>query len=213
MGKDMRQRLGPTRVAIGFTVKSGWTAAVLLTGSAASPRVTDSRRVELSDPSVPDSRQPYHAGFGTARDSGPQLSALIAGVKKFGRRSVTAAIRQYQAAGYPVRGVGIVAGSSIDPERITNDHIRIHALEGRLFRDVVQDAAARIGLSCSVWRDRDLPRLGADVLKRSGRSLRDALTRLGREVDGPWRAEQKAATLAAWIILAGPSSAAEVHGE
>ena len=50
------------RAAIGFTVKSGWACAVLVAGSATSPRVVDSRRVDLSDPAIPESRQPYHAG-------------------------------------------------------------------------------------------------------------------------------------------------------
>jgi hypothetical protein len=94
----------------------------------------------------------------------------------------------------------------IDPERIANDHIRIHALEGQLFRGVVQDAAARNRLSCSIWRDRDLHALAAGILKQPERALRDTVAALGREVSGPWRAEQKAAALAAWLVLAGRSS-------
>ncbi len=203
----MRQGRGRSRAAIGFSVKSGWASAVLLVGSAASPRVADSRSVDLSDPAIPESRQPYHAGFGTARDAGPELSRLIAAVKRFGRQSVIGVIRHYQTVGDPVRGAGVVVGSLIDPERIANDHIRIHALEGQLFRRVVQEAAARSRLSCSIWRDRDLRTVAASNLKKPEQALRDSLTALGREVDGPWRAEQKAAALAAWLVLAGHSSA------
>ena len=205
LGKNMRQGRGRTRAAIGFTVKSGWASAVLLTGSATSLRVVDSRRVDLSDPAIPESRQPYHAGFGTARDSGPDLLRLIAAVKRFGRQSVTGVIRHYQGVGHPLRGAGIVVGSLVDPNRIANDHIRIHALEGQLFRGVVQDAAARNRLSCSIWRDRDLHALAAGILRQPERTLRDMLAALGREVDGPWRAEQKAAALGAWLVLAGRS--------
>ena len=201
----MHPRHGRTRAAIGFTVKSGWASAVLLIGSAASPCVVDSRRVDLSDPAIPESKQPYHAGFGTARDSGPELSRLIAAVKRFGRRSVTDVIRHYQV-GHSLRGAGIVVGSLIEPERIANDHIRIHAFEGQLFRGVVHDAAARSRLSCAIWRDRDLHGLAANILKQRDQSLRDTLTALGREVAGPWRAEQKAAALAAWLVLAGRPS-------
>lgn len=61
-------------VAVGFTIKSGWAAAVLLDGSGAVPRVLDSRRVQISDPDVADSTQPYHAGFGAARDAGTSSS-------------------------------------------------------------------------------------------------------------------------------------------
>jgi hypothetical protein len=110
-------------------------------------------------------------------------------------------IQHYQTLGYRVRGAGIVAGSLIDPERLANDHIRIHALEGQLFRGVVQDAARRSRLSCSIWRNRDLPALAVGILKQSEGALHDTLTALGREVAGPWRAEQKAAALAAWLVL------------
>src|SRR5262245_44282738 len=107
----MRHERGRTRAAIGFTVKSGWACAVLLTGPAGSPRVLDSRRIDLSDPALPESRQPYHAGFGTARAASPELSRLVGAVKRFGRQSVTDAIRRYRAAGHPVRGAGVVVGS------------------------------------------------------------------------------------------------------
>ena len=165
--------------------------------------MVDSRRIELSDPATPASRQPYHAGFGTARNTGPELSQLLAAVKRFGRQSVADVIREFAAAGYAVRGAGVVVGSLIDPAGIANDHIRIHALEGQLFRGVVQDAAVRSRLPCFVWRERDLPELAGDRLKLPEKSMRNALTTLGHDVAGPWRAEQKAAALAAWLVMAG----------
>ena len=187
---------------IGFTVKSGWACAVLLIGPASSPRVMDSRRVELSDPAVPESRQPYHAGFGTARKADQNLSRLVTSVKRYGRRSVTELIRHYQTLGPSMRGAGVVVGSLIDPKRIANDHIRIHALEGQLFRGVVNEAATRSQLSCSIWRERDLYDIAAMSLKLPEHTLRDRLATLGRGIAGGWRAEQKTAALAAWIVLA-----------
>jgi len=197
----MRKSLG-TPATIGFTVKSGWASVVLLTGPAASPRVMSSCRIELSDPAIPESRQPYHAGFGTARSAGRELSQLVAGVKRFGRKSVSDLIRQYQAGEHDVYGAGVVVGSLIDPKSIANDHIRIHALEGRLFRGVVQDAAARSHLPCSIWRERDLYASAAAVLERPEQALRDELKVMGTGVAGAWRAEQKTAALAAWLVLA-----------
>jgi hypothetical protein len=196
-----------TRSAVGFTVKSGWACAVLVTGTASSPLVVESRRVELSDPAIPDARQPYHAGFGTARDVGQDLSKLVTSVKRFGRASVTDMIREYQKTGHRMRGVGVVVGSLIDPTRIANDHIRIHALEGQLFRGVVEDAADRSGLPCSIWRERDLYEAAATLLERPEGQLRKSVSALGKAVEGPWRAEQKAAALAAWLVLAKPAQA------
>jgi hypothetical protein len=196
----MRRRNPRSRAAIGFTVKSGWASAVLLTDSPESPRVVDCRRVELSDPARPECRQPYHAAFGTARRAGPELSRLIASVKRFGRGSVTNVTRQFQT-GHQLRGVGVVVGSLIDPERIANDHIRIHALEGRLFRSVVEDAAAVSRLRVEIWRERDLHAIAAAAFHQPEQALRGTLVGLGRTVPGPWRAEQKSAALAAWLVL------------
>jgi len=194
------------RAAVGFTVKSGWTAAVLVMQQATVPRVVDSQTIDLSDPAIPESRQPYHAGFGTARAAGARLSTLLASVERFGQRSLARLMSGYQAAGYDVRGVGLVVGSLIDPGEIANDHIRIHALEGQLFRGVLEKAASRHGMPCSIWRERDLAGAAQALLKRTEPELRDTIAALGRGVDGPWRSEQKRAALAGWLVLAGRSA-------
>ena len=59
----------PRAVALGLRVKSGWAAAVLLTGTARSPQLCDVRRIELSDPQDPETRQPYHAAMGKLEET------------------------------------------------------------------------------------------------------------------------------------------------
>lgn len=189
--------------AVGFTVKSGWTSAVVVGGTRAAPEVLEARRLDLSDPALPDSRQPYHAGFGTARSEGAALSRLVASVERYGQRSVTRFLQDLRDAGHLPRGAGIVVGSLNDPARIANAHIRIHALEGQLFRRVVEEAAAARRLPSHIWRERDLYASAATLLKRPEPELRAMLAGLGRSVEGPWRREQKAAALAAWLVLAG----------
>jgi hypothetical protein len=186
--------------AVGFTVKSGWAAAVLIGGDANAPRVLDSCRVEISDPEIPDAKQPYHAGFGTARDADDELKRLVSSVKSYGKKSITGLLREY-AKQSPIKGAGVVVGSLIDPKTIGNDHIRIHAMEGQLFRGVVIDATEKNGLKCSIHRERDLYADAAKRLKRSDAAIRKTLGEIGREVDGGWRAEQKSAALSAWLIL------------
>lgn len=195
------------QTALGFTVKSGWASAVLLAGSKTSPHVISSRRIDLSDPTIPEARQPYHSGFGTARSAGPELSRLVTSVERFGRRSVLDLIRNCEADGHVLRGAGLVVGSLIDPDRIANAHIRIHALEGRLFRGVILDALDRSGLPCSIWRQRDLYALAAGTFGQPEQELRRILARIGHTVAGSWRAEEKAAALAAWLVLAGEPAA------
>jgi hypothetical protein len=193
----------PSQAALGFSVKSGWASAVLLAGTPREPSVVQSARLDLSDPAVPDSRQPYHEGFGTARRPGATLTRLIASVERFGRQSVGSFIVGCQAARYRLKGAGMVVGSLIDPSGIGNDHIRIHALEGQLFRGVVRAAIIERRLRCAIWRERDLYGSGAEVLKLGEADLRARVTSLGRAAGGPWRAEHKAAALAAWLVLAG----------
>src|SRR5258707_9900736 len=50
--------------ALGFRVKSGWAAFVLLTDTAHSLQLADVSRIELCDPRLPETRQPYHTAMG-----------------------------------------------------------------------------------------------------------------------------------------------------
>src|SRR5207237_1207812 len=42
---------------------------------------------------------------------------------------------------------------------------------------------------------------GATALHRAESQLKRAVTELGRAIDGPWRADEKTAALAAWMTL------------
>ena len=192
--------------AAGFTVKSGWAAVVLLTLAGRTPRVMASRRVELSDPKLPDSRQPYHDGFGTARKEGAVLTRLLTAVQSFGRRSVNEALDDFESTGTTLAGAALVAGSLTDPETISNEHIRIHAREGQLFRRVIEDTVSSRGLAYEVCRERDLWKLASETIRIGEAALRSKIAAIDRTSDGPWRIEQKAATVAAWLLLAKRSA-------
>ena len=112
----------------------------------------DSRRVELCDPDVEEARQPYHDGFATMREPGPKLTRLLSSVRQFGQRSVLQLLSETRAEAGRLSGAGVVVGSLIDPSTIGNEHIRIHAMEGKLFREVILGAAEQYGLRCAVWR-------------------------------------------------------------
>jgi hypothetical protein len=190
------------RSAFGFTVKSGWACALVLDGDADRLVLVDSRRIELSDPGIPDARQPYHRAAGTARTPGRRLDQLLASVEQYGQGSVGQFIGDSEQGGRRFAGAAIVVGSLIDPSAIANDHIRIHALEGRLFRGVVTRATDRCHLASLVVRERDLYELAATRLKRSASAIKKAVDALGAPGTGPWRAEHKAAALGAWLVIA-----------
>jgi hypothetical protein len=192
----------PVTAAIGIRVKSGWAMTVLLAGPPSAPRVLDRRRIELSDPRVPRTRQPHHAGFGIEQQSRRTIARLVRIVERCARASLGALVRRYRADGVTLRGVGIVVGSVIDPAQIANPHIRAHASEGALFRRVVDDAARRSGLGSIVVREKDVYSAAARAAQRSAAMLKGVVAQLGGAVSGPWRAEEKTAAAAAWLVLA-----------
>src|SRR5439155_9096014 len=125
--RPARRAVTLMQAALGFRVKSGWATAVLLAGPARAPRVVDRRVIELSDPAVPTSRQPYHAVMGASRANGAKIEKRLRRVvERVTRQSVRQLLQEYRKTGHPVRRVALVVGSEIDPARIANDHIRAH---------------------------------------------------------------------------------------
>ena len=135
---------------------------MLVVGPARAPRVVDRRAIELSDARVPTSRQPYHAVMEAGPGEGARLERTLRGlVQRVTKRSLRGLLGEYRRQGRSVRGVGLVVGSVIDPATIGNDHIRAHALEGRLFRTALEDAARAAGLPCATVVERALYRTAA----------------------------------------------------
>jgi hypothetical protein len=188
--------------ALGFRVKSGWATAVLLAGPKTAPHVVDRRVADLSDPDVPEERQPYHAGIGQheARVA-REVKRLVKSVERYARASLGRLVATYRTAGHRIRGVGIVVGSTIDPARIPNDHIRAHAEEGRLFRNVIETAARAANLRPRIVVEKELYAHAAKALGIPAPRLKARVAALGESIEGPWRAGEKAATLAAWLAL------------
>jgi hypothetical protein len=68
---------------------------------------------------------------------------------------------------------------------------------------VIEDALAERGVRCQIRRERDLWKQGAQTLAMSEASLRATIGAIDRTPINPWRVEQKAAAVAAWLLLAG----------
>jgi hypothetical protein len=190
--------------ALGFRVKSGWAAVVLLTDTAHSPQLCDVNSVELCDPRLPETRQPYHAGTGELETDSPTLNRRERVVRCISQQSLTTLLNGYRQRGFRIRRAALVVGSQIDPAAIANPHIRAHALEGRLFRSVVEQALQDQEIRTEVLLERDAYARVTARLKRSSDNVKQAILDLGRSAPakrGPWRAEQKLAALAALFVL------------
>jgi hypothetical protein len=200
--KHVAQGLSPAKVALGFRVKSGYAIAVALSGPASAPRILARRLVQLSDPAVPETRQPYHDGFYKQQDDPRELARRTAIVKRCATRAVTALLKDECFGDLRCRGAGLVVGSVIDPAKVGNLHIRAHASEGQLFRTVLVEALKPHRIPCDVSVEKTLPEKAAARLERSNAEIRRTIAALGKTLGGSWRAEEKAACTAAWMALA-----------
>lgn len=99
--------------------------------------------------------------------------------------------------------MGLVVGSVIDPLKLDNLHIRAHALEGRLYRQVLETGVKACRVPSCTLVERDAYKKAAVQLGRSPAQLKRTVSELGVAVGRPWAAEEKLATLAAWVVLAG----------
>ncbi|HET9708058.1 MAG TPA: hypothetical protein VFP39_07125 [Gemmatimonadales bacterium] len=188
--------------ALGLRIKSGWAMAVLIAGPVRAPTVLDRRRIELSDPDRPRTRQPYHAGFGTAQRSQAVIARLVRVIERSARGSLKSLLGDYARTGARPRLAGLVVGSVIDPNRIGNPHIRAHALEGALFRRVAVEGLRALRINSTVVLEREVYGSAARVAHVTERQMKGIVAELAGQVSGRWRSEEKTAAAAACLALA-----------
>jgi len=190
-------------VAIGLRSKTGRAIAVVLDGSKASPRVLSRHDLILFDPKFPETVQPHHQ---VMHLPWPEAEAAarksVAAIQKMSSNALKLLIREVEAGGAEVQGIGIVGSADRPLEKIGNYHIRAHAAEGILYRRVLDVAADSLGLPRRNFVEKELLERAATELKRPAAELRRSIEELGRKIVRPWRAEEKAAATAAWLALA-----------
>jgi hypothetical protein len=187
--------------ALGFRVKSGWAAAVLLTGSARSPQLCDVERIDLSDPQLPETRQPYHAAMGKLETDPRKIDQRVRVVRRMTEKSIAKLLAGYRQQNFTIKHAALVVGSQIDPRSVANAHIRAHAFEGKLFRSVLGQSLHGHGIRTEVLLEREAYGQAAVELKQSHENLRRVIQNFRRDTKAPWRAEQKLAAVAAWVAL------------
>lgn len=200
MGREAK----PIPAALGFRVKSGWAMAALVAGTADSRQLVMCRSVLLSDPKFPQSKQPYHAALELPEGEGKAVAKKLAGVVRgAAKKSVGELVEDAKALKYEVRGAALVVGSMVDPATLHNEHIRAHGLEGQLFRTVLEDACRLRRIPCQAFLEKGAYETAGSALDSTSAQLKKRMASLGESRDGAWRAEEKLATLAGWVALAG----------
>ena len=91
-------------------------------------------------------------------------------------------------------------------QSIGSPHIRAHAAEGALFRRVWEVAADAIDMPCLAFPEKDFEAFTIRRLQLQAEAVRERLAEFGRATGRPWRSDEKAAAMAAWLALAARST-------
>jgi hypothetical protein len=190
-------------IAIGFRVKTGRATAVVMAGPASAPRVLSRKSLQLFDPAVPESHQPFHAELELPPADGARVVPLaLRAVERVALSALRELVGEIQPGLGSIVGIGLVAGSATDPESIHNPHMRAHAREGQLFPQALAAAAKIMSIPAITIVESEVFSSAASKLGKTPDAIKIAVAELGRAVGKPWSAEEKAAAAAAWIVLA-----------
>jgi hypothetical protein len=194
-------------VALGFRAHSGWAAAVALVGPPRSPEVIDRRRIALIEPGSPGGVQPYHAARTMNLPKAEEfIAAAFVAIDQSALLAVCAFAEAISGEGYSVASCGIVlaSGRTVPSlESTLRSHAMVHTAEGELYRSAIAKAAKNLNLQCVRVPERDLYKLAAKQLHIPEPKLKVRITEMGRSQGTPWSADEKCATLVAWLALIG----------
>jgi hypothetical protein len=189
-------------VAIGLRAKTGRAIAVVLGGPPDAPAVLAKTEIKLVDPKIPETAQPYHVVMELPwEESQRKVQKFARAIERVAKKAIADLTRQQRLVGNQVGGVGIVGAPDRELARIGNFHIRAHAAEGVLFRQVLNVAAEANSLKWQIFSDKDFERTAAAKLGPKASRVKRHIGELGRTVPAPWRADEKQAALAAWLML------------
>jgi hypothetical protein len=195
------------RAALCFRAHSGWAAAVALGGSPRSPEVIDRRRIELIEPSSPGGVQPYHVARTMDLPKAEQfINSVITAIDRSALTAVRAFAEAMSLKDQKIVCCGIVLASGRhlpSLEATLRSHAMVHTAEGELYRAAIARAAKNLSWSWVRVPERDLYKLAAKQLRIPEPKLKTRITEMGRAVGSPWSADEKCATLVAWLALAG----------
>jgi hypothetical protein len=163
--------------AVGFSVHTGWAAAVVVTRPPLS--VLARRKLELAENSH-DARFVYHV----AQERPTHADHILMQAESTARERATACLRELSrelsdyallvALPNPKRALPTTSA-------ILASHPLIHSAEGALFRRAIADAATSLGIPVAIVHPRAVP----------------LMSKLGP----PWGKDQKNAAALAWAAL------------
>jgi hypothetical protein len=205
---------GTLPVSLGFRAQRGGAVVVVAGLAAGSPQLVLSTFLATAAAGDRLALEPYHVAFemprGPAGEVSPEvvaavaegrrrqgemartgLDALLRGVRELGGEPVVAALL--------VNRVGWLT-DLLEHSLSAPEHPPVH--EGLAVREALRSAFGRSGLPTTEMDEKLLPETAQVTLGLSPAELDARLKLLGAAAGKPWRKEQKAACLAAWVALA-----------
>ena len=178
-----------------------------LGGSLRSPEVIDRRRIELIEAGSPGGVQPYHVARTMDLPKAQEfINSVIAAIDRSALIAVRALADAVNGMGQQIRCCGIVLASGRalpSLEATLRSHAMVHTAEGELYRAAIARAAKNLSWRCVRVPERDLYKIAAKQLHIPEPKLKARITEMGRALGSPWSADEKCATLVAWLALAG----------
>jgi hypothetical protein len=194
------------KAAIGFRTHSGWACAILAAGSRRNIEVVERRRIELCDPEIPGSKQPFHhAEHMNLANAERFIAQCAAATARLGRQAI-GSLQEFAAEReLDISRICVIAGTGRalpDLRGILASHAQIHAAEGEFYRDALLRAAKLADLATDRLKEKEAVMWTAARLGSDEHALAAKLITIGKTLGPPWGADQKLATLAAWSALA-----------
>jgi hypothetical protein len=158
--------------------------------------------LDLADPWIVESRHPYHQALGTRSPEGERaVRRGCQAARSSAQRAVRNLMSDMKSHGFEPRAAAIVVPSIADPAHINaGAHAKAHAEEAKLYRQLVEDTLRTCGVRVTVFLDASLR--GEAVKRLPKQTSVDAMLKsFSRVVGTPWRAFEKHASLAAWLVL------------
>lgn len=190
---------------IGIRVHSGWGALVAISGEPGAVEVIDRLRVEIIDRSTPGAAQPYHfAKKLQLRAAEKYIVSSALAAAKLALSAMAEVCDELRSRNYKVVAAAILLSSGRplpDLEGTLASHALIHTAEGEFFRQAFREACASLKIPVTGIRERDLEQHAKAALGTDAAPLKKRIAGLGKALGPPWTADQKAAALAAAIVL------------
>jgi hypothetical protein len=194
-----------SRVALAFKPRTGRAVLVMLAADKAGvPRLIE--RAEI--PLLPEGEwAPYHAAEGLpSKEADRKVKKSIADARRMANGAIKAAVKRCEKAGHELAGCGVLVGRGIPDwttDQILAVHVRMHQVEGEIFREVLVDGARECGLALVTLPDKSPFDAAAAALGVTRAKLDAELAAIGKAAGPPWGKYQKEAAAAALVVLHG----------